>query len=81
MKSELSITDFAEMKIFKEYSDSNKKKGVLKIIKKLNSKFLNDKNLSNKLKIEMDETKIDEYRLEGKIKIYDGWYKYFWSNP
>ena len=78
---ELNITDFAEMKIFKEYSDSNKKKGVLKIIKKLNSKFLNDKNLSNKLKIEMDETKIDEYRLEGKIKIYDGWYKYFWSNP
>ena len=81
MKSELNITDFAEMKIFNEYSDSYKKKEVLKIIKKLNSKFLNDKKLSGRLKIEMDENKTDDYRLKGKIKIYDGWYKYFWSNP
>ena len=81
MKSELSITDFAEMKIFNEYSDSNKKKEVLKIIKKLNSKFLNDKKLSGRLKIEMAKNKIDEYSLKGKIKIYDGWYKHFWSNP
>ena len=81
MKSELNITDFAEMKMFNEYSDSNKKKEVLKIIKKLNSKFLNDKKLSGRLKIEMDENKTDDYRLKGKIKIYDGWYKHFWSNP
>ena len=80
-KRALNITDFAEMKIFKEFSDNNKKKEVLKIIKKLNSKFLNDKKLSNILKIEMDENKTDDYRLKGKIKIYDGWYKYFWSNP
>lgn len=69
------------LKLFNEYSDSNKKKEVLKIIKKLNSKFLNDKKLSGRLKIEMAKNKIDEYSLKGKIKIYDGWYKHFWSNP
>jgi len=78
---ELNIKDFIELKIFKEYSDSNKKEEMLKIIKKLNSKFFKDRKLSNILKIEMAENKIDEYRLKGKILIYDGWYKYFWSIP